>query len=771
MRRSLVEKLNVKSCITSIFLGLPVAAPLLATTFLATAADAAVIRNISVQGNQLIPSQAIADFAGVEFGKNLTPADINAILRRLYDSGMFENVDLVVSGATLVIKVVENPSISQVAFEGNKDIKDAVLASVVDSAARGPYNRVTAETDAQRIAQLYAQKGKLDVNVRPVIIPLGEGRVNLVFEITEAPVVGVAKVGFVGNRAFSDRRLRGVIDTNEYNALSFLLGKDTIDAGKIARDRQKLEDYYKNKGYIDFEVLSSVPELNADRSAYTLTYSINEGFKYNFGEATVSSAINGVDAGDFERFVKIRPGRVYKAKDITKTIDAIESEAVKRGLPFLRVKPVFTKNEETRTVDVNFELFNGRRVYVERIDIGGNTSTRERVIRRQFDFVEGDAFNARKMAEANAKLRALGIFGDARVTVREGSSPDKAIVSVEVAEKPTGSVGFAFGYSTDAGVNASINYGEKNFLGNGQSINFKLSYAERNKSLSFSFAEPALFGRDVYAGVNAYYTQVDRTESSFQTTDIGFEPSMAFPLGENSRLELRYRLSYNEIRDAAANASPVIIAEQGGLLTSALGGKLTYDRRNSKIEPTGGFVLSLDEEVAGLGGDVQYSKTVARAKGYMSFFDDNLVLSAELEGGALVSGASGTRVTDRFFLGGQSLKGFATGGIGPRDTSTAANDALGGNFYGVGRLQGSFPLGFGKDSGIFGGVFVEGGSVWGLDGPPPGIDDSMKWRASTGVSLFWSTPIGPLEFSYAFPLLVEPGDVTQNFSVSIGTRF
>lgn len=771
MRCNLVEKLNVKTCITSIFLGMPVAAPLLATTFLATAVEAAVIRNISIQGNQLIPSQAIADFAGVNLGENLGPAEINAVLRRLYASGMFESVDLVVSGSTLIIKVVENPSVSVVAFEGNKAVKDAVLAAIVESSARAPYNRLTAETDARRIAQVYAEKGNIGATVRPVIIPIGEGRVNLVFEVTESPVTEIAKVSFVGNSAFSDNRLRGVIETNESHLLSFLLGQDTIDSGKIARDRQRLEEYYANKGYIDFEVLSSVPELSEDRSAYYLTYSVNEGFKYNFGEATVSSAINGVEGADFERFVRIHEGRVYKAKDVTKVIDAIEAEAVKRGLPFLRAKPIYTKNEETRTVDVNFELVNGRRVYVERIDIGGNTGTRERVIRRQFDFVEGDAFNPRKMAEANAKLRALGVFGDARVTVREGSSPDKAIVSVEVAEKPTGSVGFSLGYSTDTGVNASISYREKNFLGNGQSMNFQLSYAERNKTLSFSFAEPALFGRDVYAGINAYYSQVDRTESSFQTTNIGFEPSMAFPLGENTRMQLSYRLSLNDIRDAAADASPVIIAEQGRLLTSAIGGKLTYDRRNSTIEPTSGYFLTLEEEIAGIGGDVQYTKTTARAKGYLSFFDENLVISAELEGGALISGASGTRVTDRFFLGGQSFKGFATGGIGPRDTSTAANDALGGNFYGIGRLQGSFPLGFGSDTGIFGGVFVEGGTVWGLDSPPAGIDDSMIWRASSGVSLFWATPIGPLEFSYAFPLLYETDDVTQNFSVSIGTRF
>ncbi len=769
MKRQAVEKLTVKSCIASAFLGMQFAAPLLATTFLVTTAEAAVIRSISVQGNQLIPSQAIADFAGVILGENLAPADINAVLRRLYDSGMFENVDLRVSGSTLIITVVENPTVSIVAFEGNKEVKDEVLAAIVDSAARKPFNRLTAEADAQRISQYYAGKGYTGVTIRPVIIPVAEGRVNLVFEISEGQSVGVSRISFVGNNAVSDSKLRGVIETNEDGFLSFILGSDTIDSGKIARDIQRLDEFYKNRGYIDFEVLSATPELSEDRSTYYLTYSLNEGFKYRFGSSSVSSAVTGVDAADFEKFVRIREGKAYSAKDVRDVIEKIEAEAVKRGLPFLRVNPQFTKDEDNRTVSVDFELVNGRRVYVERIDIGGNTNTVERVIRRQFDFVEGDAFNPRKMAEAADKLRALGIFGNTSVTVREGSTPDKAIVDVEVEDIATGSVGFGAGYSSESGFNGSLNISERNFLGRGQVFQLDLSIAERANVLSFNFAEPALFGRDVYAGFGIYYRQVDRPESSYQTTNIGFEPSLAFPLGENSRLRLDYRLSLDEIRDVPATASPVILAEQGALLTSALGATLTYDRRNSTVEPTSGYVVSLEGEVAGLGGQVSYSKTVARAKGYLSFFDDNFILSGELEGGALISGASGTRITDRFFLGGQSFKGFANGGLGPRDTGT--NDSLGGNFYSVARIQGSFPLGLPKDYGIYGGVFVEGGSVWGLDSPPPGIDDSLYWRASTGLSLFWSTPIGPLEFSYAFPLLYEPNDVTQNFSVSISTRF
>ncbi len=772
MKLVLLEKLTVKACITSVFLSAPIAAPLLATSILATPAYSAVISSVSVVGNELIPSQTIRDFAGVNFGSNLSSADINAVLRRLYDSGMFENVELQVSGSTLVITVIENPTVSVIAFEGNTNLKDDVLASIISSSVRRPFNRLTAQSDAQTIAQVYAQEGRVDVSVNPVIIPVSDGRVNLVFEVTESDVAGVNRISFVGNSAYSDRRLRGVIETNETNILSFFLSGNTVDANTIALDRLKLTDYYTNKGYIDFEVLSSVSELSADRSGYFLTHTLNEGFQYTFGDATISSSINGVSTDAFQKFVKIPTGRTYSVNDINEIIEEIEVEAVRQGLPFLRVTPNYTKNEAERTVDVNFALVSGRRVYVERIDIGGNTGTVERVIRHQFDFVEGDAFNARKMAIAGDKLRSLGIFGATNVSVREGSSPDKVVVDVEVEDIPTGSVGFALGYSSGAGFSGMVNLSEKNFLGRDQDFALELSYGEKSQVFSLSFNEPALFDRDVAAGFSAYFRKSDRSESSFQSTNFGFEPNVRFALGEDTRMQISYRLSSDEIRDVAAGASSVILADQGGpQITSSLGFTLSYDRRNSRVDPTSGFILTLNEEIAGLGGDLNFSKTVVRAKGYTAFFDDSLVLSAEVEGGALVStDGSDSRVTDRFFLGGNTLKGFANGGIGPRDTTTANNDALGGNYYAAVRLQSSFPIGFGEDAGIFGGVFAEAGSVWDL-GNIGVVDDDMYIRASSGVSLFWATPLGPLEFSYAFPILYEDDDITQNFSVAISTRF
>lgn len=766
MKPALVEKTTVKSCIASLFLAVPLAIPVLVTGIIPSAVSATVINNIAVQGNQLIPSETIRDFSGVIFGSDVPPSEINLVLRRLYDSGMFENVEINVSGSTMVITVVENPTVGVVAFEGNRALDDQVLSGLVDSTSRRPFNRLTAEADAAKIAQLYAQVGRIGATVRPVTIPVSEGRVNLVFEVTESPVAGIDRISFLGNNAYSDRRLRGVVESDESGILSFILGRNPVDPQVIDQDRQKLTEYYTNRGYIDFQILSSVPELNADQSAYFLTYTLNEGFKYNFGNATVSSEIAGVDAADFNRFIRIRAGKAYNAEDVRDVIDDIENEAVRRGLPFLRATPQFTRDQAGRIVDVNFNLVNSRPVYVERIDIVGNTGTRERVIRRQFDFVEGDAYNARKLAEAADRLRALGIFGQTNVTLREGSSPDKAVVSVEVEDVATGSVGFALGYSSEGGFNGTINFSERNFLGKGQAFSFDLSVGEKSNVFSFSFFEPALYGRDVGAGISAYYRDANRTESSFQTTNFGIEPNLRFALGEHTDLRLGYRISLDEIRDFSVGASPYLLGDAGERVTSALSVTLSYDQLNSRSEPTSGYFLSIEEEYAGLGGDVNYLKTVAKARAYTAFFDESLILSAELEGGLLTTQDPQSRVTDRFFLGGQTLRGFATGGIGPRDS----DDALGGNMYAVLRLKSSFPIGFPDDYGIFGGAFVEAGSVWGLDNPGA-IDDDMYIRASAGVSLFWTTPIGPLEFSYAIPFEKQLDDVEQNFSVSVSTRF
>lgn len=772
---SFVEERIAKPFFEKAFLNSAFAALLAVFLFCASQAGAVVISSIVVNGNQLIPDETIAGLSGVTIGEDVSPSEANEALRRLNDSGIFSAVEVGFNGSQFVISVQENPTISVIAFEGNRDIADDNLSAFVQSKPRGPLNTSIALADAQRIVSAYTARGRYNVEVEPVYIPVSEGRVNLVFQINESSVSAYTNISFVGNEAFSDSRLRRVIKSNERSTLSFLFGGTTFDAGMIEADKQALREFYTKRGYIDFEVISATAELSDDRKRVFLAFTVSEGFRYDIGAVTVSSGIEAVDLDAMRRLIEVRAGRLYNAADVDDTVAAMEDEADDQGFPFARVRSVYTRHVDERTVDVNFAIEDGPRSFVERLDIRGNTSTHEEVIRREFALVEGDPLNASAVRQAVDRVRGTQIFGTVDVDVREGSSPESAIVTVTVTEQPTGSAGFGGSYSTDNGFSLFANVSESNFLGRGQRFSLDFSLGETVTSAGFSFTEPALFGRDVSGSGKVYYRETDRSESSFQTTRVGIEPGVSFKLSEDLRAGINYRLSWDDIRDIDADTSQIIKNDEGALLTSALGLDLTYDRRNSVAAPTEGYILQISQDLAGLGGDAQYSKTVAKGKIYKGLFDDAVVLSLEAEGGALVQlNDTPSRITDRFLLGGSSLRGFEVGGLGPRDYVGNTDDALGGNFYGVVRLETSFPLGIDEDAGIFGGAFVDAGTVWALDdtnGTMGVVDDSARIRASAGLSLFWATPIGPLEFSYAIPVVYEDYDKLQRFSINIGTRF
>lgn len=772
------EKNLLKGLITSIFLGASTAVVLTAIPFEAQAQASGRFSSILVSGNQSVPDQTVISFSGLETGASLSAADINEALRRLYASGLFDTVDIRAGGGGLIITVVENPTIGIVNFEGNRDLSDSELAGIVNSRARHPLNTATIEADARRIAQVYLQRSRFSAEVTPSIIRLPDGRANLVFVVAEGRTNRVESINIVGNQNFTDRRLRRAMTGSESGFMNLLYTSDNFSSERAAADRLELMDFYRERGYPDVLVTSGISEFALDRDGFFLTYSVNEGASYDFGTASVSTNLAGIDAQEFTREIRIRTGRGYKASKVEDTVEAIEEEATRRGMPFLRAIPRVTKNEADGTIDIEFELVNGNRVYVERIDIRGNSQTLDRVIRREFDMAEGDAFNPRKMRSAEAALHRLRFFSDLSVTVREGSSPEHAIVEVTVADAPTGNFNFGAGYSTDSGLSGTFSISERNFLGRGQRFDLSLNYGEKSQSLSFGFTEPALFDRDLAAGFDIYYTRNDREESSFQTTNYGFAPSMSFSIGEHSRARIGYEIVSEEIRGVdVLTTSSIIFGDQGTEIRSAIEFGLSIDRRNSNTDPTEGVILRLTGQYAGLGGTANYLKATGRAKGYMNIFDEAVVLSADFEGGALFTLNGGSsRVTDRFFLGGSSFRGFTVGGIGPRDTFGAdINDALGGNFYAVARLDASFPVGLPPDLGIRGGVFIDAGSVWGLDGAPVGnsgvIDHSAQLRASAGLALYWDTPLGPLVFNWANPFLSVPGDETQTFSVAVQTSF
>lgn len=751
----------------------------------AHAQGTAVFSRVDVAGNQRIEADTVRVFAGIEAGQPVTPEQINLAVRKLYDTGLFESVDVMPEAGRLVITVKENPTINQIAFEGNDSLDDDKLNAVIQLRPRLAYSVAAAEADAQRIVDAYQQSGRYGATVTPKIIRQSENRVDLVYEIEEGRPTNVQRINFIGNEAFSDRQLRRAIQSGQTNWLSWLFGNVTYDADRMEVDKEMLRQFYLQRGYIDFQVLSSTADISRERNGFFLSFTVSEGERYNFGKMSVSSSIPGLPAAEFQPFLsEVTGGGVYNVRQVDRVVQRMSYQAGQQGYAFTEIRPQVTKNPATRTVDINFQVVEGDRVFVERIDIHGNDRTLDRVIRRQFNVVEGDAFNAREVRDAQKRIEALQFFKTTKVDVKQGSEPGKALIDVEVEEQPTGSLTLGGAYSSGEGLAAQISIAERNFLGRGQTVTASFTGSSEYGNLAFGFYEPALFDRDLLGGFDIYYKRSQLSEQSFRTSSLGFEPKIGFPLSENGRLTLTYQISRDEIFDVDDSSSQIIRDEEGKLVTSAVGFTYAYDRRNSIVDPTAGFILTLTQQFAGLGGDTRYTKTQGNAKLYKSLFEEAVVLSAELEGGYIYS-TDGTRITDRFTTGGDSFRGFARNGLGPRDFCDAGecvrgpntedvDEGLGGNAYSVLRLDASFPLGLPEQYGIFGGVFADAGSLWLLDnraGSMGEVDDAFHMRSAVGLSLFIDTAFAPLRFNYAFPIQKEAYDETERFRFTLQTRF
>lgn len=719
-----------------------------------------------VEGNQRIDDAAIVNFARITQGETLSAADLNDAVQRIRATGLFETVDAIPRGNTLVIQVTEFPTINRVAFEGNSRLGNEELAAVVRSQSRQPYSPAQAEQDVAAIAAAYAQSGRINAVVTPQIIRRADNRVDLVFEIFEGGLTEIERISFVGNRSFSDRRLRGVLETRQAGLLRAIVQRDTFVADRIALDRRLLTDFYTSRGYADFEVQNVDVALTRERDAYLITFNVREGQQFRFGQVAVASEIPEIDATGFESAVRLRPGAVYSPVTIESDINRLERFALQHGLDFVQVEPRISRNPRDLTLDVTYVLVRGPRIFVERIDIEGNATTLDRVIRNRFTVVEGDPFNPRAIRESAERIRALGFFADAQVNAREGSAPDQVIVDVNVTEQPTGSLSFGANYSSEAGFGLVASFSERNFLGRGQSLGLSLSTAEANRLLTFDFAEPQFLGRDLRFGINLSYRTTNRENAVYDTETFRFSPSFAFPISENGRLSTFYALQYT---DVSGDASPIIEAEadQGGVWTNSLGYTYSYDTRRGGLDPTTGILLRFGQELGV--GDSNFLKTTALASAETRVFGEDVTLRATVEGGMLNYQDDDSRVTDRFFLGSRVMRGFEPGGIGPRDADT--DDALGGNVFAVARLETEFPLGLPEEYGITGGAFIDYGSVWDVGTPGNILYDDFTPRAVAGLAIFWTTPIGPLRFNFTEALQAEDEDRPRAFDVTISTRF
>lgn len=734
------------------------------------------VSSIIVNGTQRVPDATVVDLADIEPGAILTDGQINDVLQRIVASGLFQNVEIVPVGNGLRIDVVERPTINRINIEGNERLSDEALLTVVGSAPRRVYSPSQAEEDASAIVGAYVDSGRLAATVQPRIIRRTDNRVDLVFEVREGRVVENERISFVGNRAFSDRRLRRAIGTKQAGFLRAIIRADSFIPERIAFDRQALTDFYQSRGYVDFRVLDVTSEFSRERDASFVTFSVREGQKFAVGAVSVSSEFPDADINAYRDALRLRSGDTWNPAQIDEQIARLERLALQQGFDFLRVVPRVTRNARDLTLDVEFALVRGQRIFVERIDIEGNTTTLDRVIRRQFDPVEGDPFNPREIRNAAERIRALGFFSNADVQTREGSAPDQVIVDVDVEEQPTGNLSFGGTFSTDSGFGIVIGFSERNFLGRGQSVGVQIQTGTEDRNISLTFREPALFARDLSFGLAINDRTTDFGNAAYETRVTSISPSLGFPVSENGRVSLSYTLASEEIFNVTDSASSIIKGEEGDEIRSSLGYDYTLDLLRGGLNPNRGVLFSFGQEFAGLGGDTEFLKTTARVVAQRDVWNEEVTLRAILEGGAVAAlGGGDTRITDRFFLSSRQVRGFSSRGIGPRDTGATESDVLGGNKYVALRLEADFPLGLPEEFGITGGVFLDLGSLWGLDNTAGDalvpVDDGFELRSAIGFSLLWATPLGPLRMNFSNPIKSNPLDDERSFDFTISTAF
>ncbi|WP_298570900.1 outer membrane protein assembly factor BamA [uncultured Aliiroseovarius sp.] len=738
-------------------------------------AQAYSFSRVEIEGTQRIEAATILSYLGIAQGEVVSAAALNDGYQRLVGSGLFEDVQILPRGNVLVVKVREYPTINVVSVEGNRKIKDDVFTPLLKSQPRRVYNPATAELDVETITELYQAQGRLAAQVTPKIIRRANNRVDLVFEVVEGKNVEVERLSFVGNRIYSDSRLRRVLETKQAGILRALIRADTYTPDRIEFDKQVLRDFYLSRGYVDFKTTGVTSEFSRERDAFFITFTVQEGQQYRFGNITTSSEIAEVNADEFDAVQNLRSGAVYSPSLLENATARMERLAIRKGLDFVRVEPRVTRNDRDLTLDVDLVLTRGPRIIVERIDIEGNATTLDRVVRNQFRIVEGDPFNPREIREAAERVRALGYFSNSNVEAREGSAPDQVVIDVDVEEGPTGSLSFGGVYSLENGFGLNLSFSERNFLGRGQFLSASFQNTEDSTSFSFKFAEPNFLGRDLELGFEAYYRETAFASALYNTKAIAFRPSLTFPISEYSRLGVRVFADGAEITDVGVDSSVVLQNEaaRGRQIGGGVGFTFSYDTRRTGLDPNRGYYFQLDGDIGGVGSDYQYARATALAQAQTKVWNDQVTLLATVEGGVLGSLNGGvSRVTDRFRMGPSKLRGFATNGLGPRDLTAVNQDTLGGNMYAVARLEAQFPLGLPEEYGITGGLFVDAGSLWGLDDTLGGaIDDKAYLRSSIGASLFWDTPIGPLRFNYSRVLAKEAYDEENNFELTISAQF
>jgi outer membrane protein insertion porin family len=782
---------------------------------------------IVVEGNRRVEAETIRSYFKRGPSGRIDAPQIDAALKSLYATGLFQDVQIRQAGNRIIVKVMENAVINRVAFEGNYKAKDDQLQGELQSKPRGTYSRAVVQADVQRIIDIYQRSGRYDVSVVPKVIELPNGRVDLVFEINEGAKTGVQKIVFAGNRAYSDYRLKDVIKTSQSDWLSWIRSNDFYDADRVEADRDLLRKFYLKNGYADVRIVSAVAEFDPSQKGFVVTFTIDEGAQYRFGKVEIRSTVANVNADLLRPKLRMSPGNVYNADAIDKTIEDITIDIARRGYPFAVVRPRGERNFQAHTVDLVLLVEEGPHVYVERINIRGNTRTRDYVIRREFDLAEGDAFNRALIDRAERRLRNLNFFKAVKITNEPGSAPDRVIVNVDVEEQSTGEFSFSGGFSTADGLLGEVSVGERNLLGRGQSVRAALQYGTRARGFDVSFVEPYLLGYRLALGLDVFARETTNAQYvSYTSKTFGGSARLGIPITDNFNAQLRYSAYSQEIslpyqlqncnniapdfvstfptpsmfnnfaaQWAAAGspaqqncysdgeASIAIKSElaQGRVLTSLVGYNLTYNTLDNNRNPTSGLIVDFKQDVAGVGGDVNFIKSTVDVRHYTEITSDVVGMARGQAGYAVGWGGKELRSLDHFQGGPNLVRGFAPAGFGPRDLTSGTNqDALGGSYYWAATYELQTPVFFApKDFGMRLALFGDIGQLadyrgityWDVTGESLLLPDDNPIRSSVGVGILWDSPIGPLRFDFAQALTKASYDKTQFFRFGGGTKF
>ncbi|WP_431203494.1 outer membrane protein assembly factor BamA [Bradyrhizobium betae] len=802
---------------TLIMFGAPVLAPV-GAAFVSSSALAQTVQSISVEGNRRVEVETIRSYFKPGPGGRLDQGAVDDGLKALIETGLFQDVQINRgAGGQIIVSVVENPVIGRVAFEGNKKIKDEQLTTEVQSKARGTFSRAMVQSDTLRIAEIYRRSGRYDVRVTPEVIEQPNNRVDLIFTVEEGSKTGVKSIEFVGNNAFSSYRLRDIIKTHESNLLSFLASNDIYDPDRVEADRDLIRRFYLKNGFADVQVVAALTEYDPEKKGFNVTFKIEEGSQYRVGTVDFRSSIPNFDPTSMRAYSRVNVGALYNVESVEKSVEEMQIEASRRGFAFAVVRPGGDRNFEAHTVSVVFNIDEGPRTYIERINIRGNTRTRDYVIRREFDISEGDAYNRALVDRAERRLKNLDYFKTVKITTEPGSSSDRVVLVVDLEEKSTGDFSVSGGYSTTDGALAEVSVSERNLLGRGLFAKASVTYGQYARGYSLSFVEPYLLDYRVALGLDLYQRQqLSNSYISYGTKTLGFSPRLGFSLREDLALQLRYSIYQQEIQlpsylancnnnqfladgvtpNPAFNPSPAFSNATGiplnagtnGLgcysdgeaslpvrkelangktLTSALGYTLTYNTLDNNKNPTDGLLVDFRQDFAGVGGDVSYLKSVVDAKYYAPLVSD-IVGLVRVQGGMLNKiGSQDLRMLDHFQMGPNLVRGFAPNGIGPRDLNPyGTQDALGGTKYWGASLELQMPFWFlPKEVGLKGAVYADAGGLFDYQGPTTwSVTNEMT---TTKNSNCVGSTVNPATPGTCTGLVYDNGNVVRS-SVGVG---